>query len=68
MVIWRTVSITALFFASWACGGSHSEPVTVQSQGVEMAVSVEPAEPRVGKNALWVELLDGAGAPISGAE
>lgn len=64
----RTMTAIAwLLPATWACGGSRSEPVTVRSEGLEMAVSVEPAALRVGKNAMWVELRDGAGAPIEGA-
>ena len=54
--------------ASAGCGGSRSDPVTVRSEGVELSVSVEPADLRVGKNSLWIELRDAEGKPISGAD
>ncbi|MEN8184125.1 MAG: efflux RND transporter periplasmic adaptor subunit [Myxococcota bacterium] len=63
----QTALVTSVLAASWACGSSHSDPVTVQSRGVEMAVSVEPADLRVGKNALWLELRDASGNPVTGA-
>ena len=68
MTGWKTAFVTALLLVSWACGASRSEPVTVHSEGLEMAVSVDPAEPRVGSNALWIELRDGSGAPVTGAD
>jgi len=54
-------------FAMSGCGGSRSDPVTVHSDGVDLSVSVEPADLRVGKNALWIELRDAEGKSISGA-
>ncbi len=68
MRVWKTAFVTALLLAGWACGGSRSQPVTVHSEGLEMAVSVDPAEPRVGSNAMWIELRDGSGAPVTGAD
>ncbi len=68
MNVWKTALLTALLLAGWACGGSRSQPVTVHSEGLEMAVSVDPAKPRVGNNTLWIELRDGSGAPIPGAD
>ncbi len=56
---------TALFAA---CGGSRSEPVTVRSEGIEMVVSVEPAALRVGENAMWIELKDAQGGPVTNAD
>ena len=68
MIVWKSALVTALLLVFWACGGSRSEPVTVHSEGLELAVSVDPANPRVGENALWIELRDGSGAPVSGAD
>jgi Cu(I)/Ag(I) efflux system membrane fusion protein len=56
-----------LVLAAVACGGSRSDPVTVRSEGLELAVSVEPADIRVGANAVWLDLRDAAGAPVAGA-
>jgi Cu(I)/Ag(I) efflux system membrane fusion protein len=67
MQLLQTILVVALLAASSACSGSRSEPVVVRSEGVEIAVAVEPAELRVGENALWVELRDRAGAPVTGA-
>lgn len=58
----------ALALAIWACGGSRSAPVTVQSEGMQIEVAVEPADLRVGKNALWLALRDEDGEPVTGAE
>jgi Cu(I)/Ag(I) efflux system membrane fusion protein len=68
MDLWKTVSVAALLVASWGCTGSRSDPVTVHSEGVEMAVAVDPADLRVGKNALWLELRDPKGVPLEGAD
>jgi Cu(I)/Ag(I) efflux system membrane fusion protein len=56
----------ALSLVAAGCGGARSEPVTLQSEGIELAVAVEPAAPRVGRNALWIELRE-AGSPVAGA-
>ena len=58
----------SLFAALSACGGSRSDPVTVESEGVKMRVAVEPSDLRVGKNTMWLELRDSAGGPITGAD
>jgi Cu(I)/Ag(I) efflux system membrane fusion protein len=58
------VGVVLLF----GCGGSRSEPVTVRSEGVELAVSVEPAALRVGQNVMWIELRDAEGRAIRGAQ
>ena len=63
-MLWATALLAA---ATVGCGGSRSDPVTVRSEGVELSVAVEPADLRVGKNALWIELRDAEGKPISGA-
>ncbi|NNL66137.1 MAG: FixH family protein [Myxococcales bacterium] len=60
--------VTLVAVLSSACGGSRSDPVTVRADGVELAVSVEPPELRVGKNVMWIELRDAEGNPIDGAE
>jgi membrane fusion protein, copper/silver efflux system len=67
----RTAAAIAAVVGSlgvWGCGGSRSDPVKVQSQGVELAVAVEPAELRVGENAIWLELRDASGQPLPGAD
>ena len=68
MHLWKILAATALLLTSWACGGSRSDPVTVRSEGVEMAVAVEPADLRVGENVVWLELRDAAGAPVTNAD
>ncbi len=68
MHVWQIALLTSILVAFWACSGSRSKPVIVQSEGVELAVSVEPADLRVGKNALWIELRDRGGAPVTGAD
>ena len=64
----QQLSLAFLLAAQWGCGSSRSDPVTLQSEGIEMAVAVEPADLRVGENALWLELRDDSGAPLAGAE
>ena len=64
----KILSIAAVILTCWACAGSRSEPVRVRSEGIEISVSVEPANPRVGKNALWLELRTDGGAPVPGAD
>jgi len=61
-------ALVALALATWACGGSRSEPVAVESEGMKLQVAVEPADLRVGKNSLWIELQDASGAPVAGAD
>ncbi len=51
-----------------ACGGSRSQPVTVEVGELEISVRAEPADLRVGENTLWLELRDAGGAPITDAE
>ena len=51
-----------------SCRGSTSEPVTVRSEGLELAVSVDPAALRDGQNVMWIELRDAEGRAVSGAE
>jgi Cu(I)/Ag(I) efflux system membrane fusion protein len=62
------VAIATLIAATWGCGDPASEPVMMQSGGTRLAVAVSPAAPRVGVNALWIELRDASGAPVSGAQ
>lgn len=64
----RTATLLIAVGFAIGCSGSRSEPVTVRSEGVELAVSVEPAELRVGQNAMWIELRDAQGRPLTGAE
>jgi Cu(I)/Ag(I) efflux system membrane fusion protein len=63
----RALALAAVLFAIGACGGSRSEPVTVRAEGLAIEVSVEPAELRVGQNALWIALRNDAGEPVAGA-
>ena len=52
-----------------ACrGGAGSDAARVESGGVALAVSVDPPEPRVGKNRMRIELRDPQGRPVEGAE
>lgn len=60
--------LAVLVLGSWSCAPPRSEPVTVRSGGVEMAVAVEPEALRVGENVLWLELRDRDGAPVERAE
>ena len=64
----RAVLALSLLALAWGCGGSRSEPVRVESEGVEIAVSAEPAAPRTGENSLWIELRERGGAPLAGVE
>lgn len=68
MAHWKIGTVLIGVVLLWGCGGSRSEPVTVRSAGVELAVSVEPAEARVGRNVMWIELRDADGRPVTGAE
>ena len=65
---WKIATILMGVALSWGCGGSRSEPVTVRSEDVDLAVSVEPAELRVGQNVMWIELRDAEGRPVTGAD
>ena len=68
MANWKIGNLLVAVMFSWSCEGSRSEPVTVRSEGVEFAVSVEPAELRVGQNVMWIELRDAEGRPVTAAE
>jgi len=57
----------AVVLATTACGGSRSAPVTVDSEGIQIEVTAEPADLRIGENALWLELSDATGA-MTGAD
>lgn len=67
VVPWLLVALVWGLLGLSGCNGSRSDPVTVRSEGVEIAAFVEPAELRVGKNALWLELRDASGALLEGA-
>ena len=67
MNLWKISFLSALLLTPMGCGGSRSEPLSVQSGGVELVVVVEPAALRVGKNTLWLELRDATG-PLTGAD
>lgn len=60
--------VAFLLLAAWGCGGSRSQPLTLQSEGIELVVAVEPTELRVGGNSLWLEVREPSGAPVTGAE
>ncbi len=68
MRVFQNLVLSLVLSVTWACGGSRSEPVEVHSEGVEIAAAVEPADLRVGKNVLWLELRDDEGAPLEGAD
>jgi len=50
-----------------SCGDPASEPVALRSEGTRLVVAVEPAAPRVGANALSIEVRDASGEPVAGA-
>lgn len=47
------------------CGNRRSEPVQARSLGALITASLEPAEPRVGQNTLWLDVRDASGEPVS---
>jgi len=68
MAVANQLALVVLLAVAWSCGGSRSEPVTVDAEGLTLAVAVEPAALRVGSNVMWIELRDASGAPVTGAE
>lgn len=68
MVRWKILVLLVWVAFAGGCGGSRSDPVTLQSEGVDLAVSLEPAVPRVGRNVMWIELRDTEGRPLAGAD
>jgi Cu(I)/Ag(I) efflux system membrane fusion protein len=64
----QAMAAMAVAIGVGSCAGSRSDPVSVRSAGIELAVAAEPAELRVGANTLWLELRDAAGEPLAGAD
>jgi Cu(I)/Ag(I) efflux system membrane fusion protein len=55
--------------ASLACSrGGDAPAASVRTQALQLDVSLDPSEPRVGKNALTLELRDASGEPVADAE
>ncbi len=62
----RTAWMMAVLLA--ACGGRGGEGVAiVRSVDLELRAALEPALPRVGENAIAIELRDAAGDPVDDA-
>jgi Cu(I)/Ag(I) efflux system membrane fusion protein len=63
-------SSLGLVWLAWfvACGGGSEPAARVRTDALQLDVSLDPAEPRVGKNTLRLVLLDTSGAPVSTAE
>lgn len=57
-----------LVLSATGCGESRSAAVEVRSGDVTIAAAVEPADLRVGRNAIWLELRDAQGRPLDEAE
>lgn len=64
MCIHRLLLVGSLVAIAWACQGSRSEPVTLRSGEIELAIAPEPAAPVVGRNTLWITLRDASGDPV----
>ncbi len=62
-----SLAIAALAVLAVACG-DRSEPVEVRSGELALAVSVEPAALRVGRNTMWIEVEDARGEPVPNAD
>ncbi len=62
----RMLATLALPIAVGSCG-DRPEPVEVRAGGLVIEASLDPAVPRVGSNALWLELRDAGGRPVAGA-
>ena len=62
------VFFLAAAFVVAACGGPGSQPTVVEASGIEIRVSGEPADFRVGENQIWIELRDAADQPIESAD
>ncbi len=63
-------ALLALGIALAACAerSGDAPAARVEGAGLALALGLDPAEPRVGRNALVLELRDRAGAPVAGAE
>jgi membrane fusion protein, copper/silver efflux system len=65
----RLVAVGIAAALAAACGdGSRSAPARVESGGLEIRASVEPATPRIGANRLWIEVRNREGGPVDAAE
>ena len=62
--LFETVAVAAL---AWGCSDSRSVPVELRFEAFDLAVSLDPAESRVGENTLWLELRGRDGKPLDGA-
>jgi Cu(I)/Ag(I) efflux system membrane fusion protein len=62
------IGIALALLLAAACERQAADAVRVRGDGAELAVRTEPSAPRVGSNALRLELRDASGAPLSGAD
>lgn len=62
----RLLVVIALTFAL-GCDGSRPEPSAIRSDRLQLSVTPDPSEPRVGENVLWIELRSADGEPVAGA-
>jgi membrane fusion protein, copper/silver efflux system len=62
----RPTTIALLAALATACG-DPAEPARVSAPGLALAARLSPAVPRIGANALALELDDGAGVAVEGA-
>jgi Cu(I)/Ag(I) efflux system membrane fusion protein len=63
----RKLCAAALVLALAACGGTDGDVLRVRSSDAELRARVEPETPRVGENALLLELVGADGKPLTGA-
>jgi Cu(I)/Ag(I) efflux system membrane fusion protein len=63
----RRFGVALLLALVWtACGGSDVDLLRVRSGDVELRVRSDPETPRIGENALVLELFGADGAPLAG--
>jgi Cu(I)/Ag(I) efflux system membrane fusion protein len=62
----RSRSLLFVALALAACGGADTDAVRLRAGDAELRVRLDPATPRVGENALRIELVDASGAPLAG--
>jgi len=60
------VFMLAVLLLAGGCRGSASDPVHLTFASMKLALATEPAAPRVGANALRIEVVDAAGVPLDG--
>lgn len=61
-------SVALALLSAAGCGPQAEDAVRVRSDTAELAVTLDPSAPRVGSNALLLEISDANGKPLSGAD